>query len=150
MEANKFYKIVLIVLVVINATTLYYVFLGSNNQDPKHKLADYFEHELMLNNHQKEQLENLIHIHRTEQEQLRAENRKAHDDYFSLLKANQTDSILIANKLNKILEIKRKEELSTFNHFKQIRTICNASQKQKFDTIILEATKMLAPKPPRR
>jgi hypothetical protein len=53
------------------------------------------------------------------------------------------------------MKIKDKEELGTFYHFQKVRAICDEKQKKKFDEIIKEAARMMAPRrdgqrPPQR
>ena len=43
-------------------------------------------------------------------------------------------------------QIKEKEELVIFYHFKKVRAICDATQKPKFDKIVKEAAKMMGPR----
>jgi hypothetical protein len=64
------------------------------------------------------------------------------------LSKENPDSLAIKADLDSLSENQDKIELLTFQYFKQVRALCDASQKQKFDKIIGEALKMMRPSPP--
>lgn len=49
---------------------------------------------------------------------------------------------------DKIAAFQKQLELITYEHFKQVRDLCNTEQKQKFDKIITHVLEMMAPPPP--
>ena len=79
----------------------------------------------------------------------KAEDRKLHDNYFNYLNQNNPDSAVV-DSMATLMSHKRKQiEIQTFYHFSMVRTICTEEQKAKFDQIINDALRMMAPRPPR-
>jgi len=76
---------------------------------------------------------------------LREKGKKLHDDFFDALKGN--DSLLVERMADSIASFQKVQELSTFYHFKQIRSICTEEQKKKFDGLIKETMMKMAPPP---
>jgi len=145
MNNSKFLKIVIVLLLLINISTITFMWL---NKPPKHDaVGDYFAQELQFTAKQKEQFDALKQEHRSQVEGLRAENKEKHDAYFELLKNPSVDSATVKKAASQILKIKEQEELALFYHFQKVRAICTASQQEKFDEIINEAARMMAPRP---
>jgi len=148
MNNSKFLKIVILLLLVINISTLTFMWL---HKPPKNDaVGDFFNKELQFTTQQKEQFELLKQQHRSQVEALRADNKEMHDAYFELLKNPKVDSATVKKAAAAILKIKEQEELALFYHFQKVRAICNTSQQQKFDEIINEAARMMAPRPRER
>ncbi len=147
MNNTKFLKVIIFLLLLINISTI--AFMWFNRPQPKDNVGDFFAKELHFTEKQKEQFIILRDEHREQRQSLRAENKEKHDAYFDLLKNPTTDSVAIKRAVSELLKIKEKEELGTFYHFQKVRTICDENQKEKFDEIIGEASRMMAPRPPR-
>lgn len=147
MNNIKFLKIVILLLVLINISTL--AFLWLNRPQPNNAVEGFFAEKLEFTPQQKEQFAALKDEHRDQIQALKKSNKELHDAYFDLLKNPNIDSATVKNAASQILKIKEKEELALFYHFKKIRAICDAKQKQKFDEVIKEAARMMAPRGPR-
>lgn len=147
MNNTKFLKVVIILLLLINISTI--AFMWFNKPQPKGNIGDFFAKELHFTDKQKEQFAVLRDEHREQRQSLSKENKEKHDAYFNLLKNATVDSVAIKNAISELLKIREKEELGTFIHFQKVRAICDENQKKKFDEIIGEAARMMAPKPPR-
>ena len=153
MNNTKFLKTVIFFLLLINASTI--AFMWINRPHSKDNIGDFFANELHFTSKQKDQFIVLRDEHRKEKESLRELNKEKHDAYFELLKNPTIDSISYKKAVSDLLKIKEKEEGNTFNHFQKIRAICDENQKKKFDKIIKNAARMLAQprdgqRPPRR
>jgi len=105
---------------------------------------------LKLNTEQIDQFEILKKSHQKSMRDLNQEGKYLREVYFSGLKSNQvnhqSDSVL-----NLILENQKQKEQVTFNHFREVKNICNETQKTIFDTIlneILAQLKSFTPPPP--
>jgi Spy/CpxP family protein refolding chaperone len=147
MNNPKFLKIVILLLLLINISTLTFMWLHRPQKNDA--VGDFFTKELQFTPKQKEQFEVLKHEHRNQVDKLREENKEKHDAYFELLKKPAVDSVTVKKAAAAILKIEEQKELALFYHFQKVRAICNASQQQKFDKIINEAAIMMAPKPRR-
>lgn len=147
MNNTKYLKIIILLLILINLSTISFMWFSKPSRNDV--VGDFFTRELQFTTKQKEQFIVLREHHRREREVLKINNKKAHDAFFNLLKSPLVDSIPIKKAVAQILKIKEKEEWSTFYHFQKVRSICNEIQKQKFDKIINEAARMMAPRPPK-
>lgn len=146
MNNTKFLKVVIILLLLINISTI--AFMWFNRPHPKDNIGDFFAKELHFTDKQKEQFNVLRDEHRQLRESLKELDKEKHDAYFDLLQNATVDSIAIKKAISVLVKIKEKEELGNFSHFQKVRAICDETQKKKFDKIIGEAARMMAPKPP--
>ena len=151
---TKWWAIAVIALIVLNATTLtiFWVERKSNHdlppkQENRGATASYLTKELAFDSIQQLQYNQLVLKHRQSTRQIRKEIRNAKDAFFELLSDSSIsdDSIKAASK--RVSDIEQQLDILTFNHFKEVRTICNAEQKKKFDSIIKNAVQMMAPPP---
>lgn len=115
---------------------------------PKHMMIE----ELKFTKEQTAKFEELVDAHRNAMRELDEKNRTVREEYFSLLSKDSVD-------------VKKKEELEmtiaanqkgidvvTFDHFKQVRSLCTPEQKKHFDEIIGDILKHMrgphGPPPP--
>lgn len=150
---NKWIGIALIFLVLLNLGTLTAVWLMFNSrQGPPEKagsgVVDFIVKELGFDSAQKKQLILLREEHQQKIKRLRRKNRDAKNVFFGLLK----DSSISEETLNKAAtasaEFDAETDKITFLHFKAIRKICTPDQQKKFDLVIREVLRMIAPPPP--
>lgn len=154
MNNSKFLKIVIILLLLINLSTIAFMWL---HRPPKNDVVgDFFSKELQFTANQKKQFEDLKKQHCEAKEALKEINKEKHDAFLDLLKNPNVDSLTVRKAADEIIKVKEKEELALFYHFQKVRAICHEKQKQKFDEIIKEAARMMGPSregqgpPPRR
>lgn len=155
MNNSKFLKIVIVLLLLINLSTITFMWL---HRPPKNDaVGDFFAKELQFTAKQKEQFEALKKEHHEAKEALKEIDKEKHDTYLDLLKDPKVDSVTVRKAADEILVVKEKEELAMFYHFQKVRALCDEKQKQKFDEIIKEAARMMGSKqregqgpPPRR
>jgi periplasmic protein CpxP/Spy len=98
--------------------------------------------ELSLNESQVRMFDSLRSEHFRNMADLREEMHKLKDRFFSTLgdTTGTPDSIASA-----IGGVQTKMERATYRHFAAVRNICNPAQKQKFDGIIQEVLRSMAP-----
>ena len=154
MNNSKFLKIVIVLLLLINLSTISFMWL--NRPHKNDAVRDFFAKELQFTTKQKEQFEALKKEHHEAKEPLKEIDKEKHDAYLELLKNPNVDSLTVKKAVDEIIKVKEKEELAMFYHFQKVRAICDEKQKQKFDEIIKEAARMMGPSregqgpPPRR
>ena len=152
---TKWWAIVVITLIFLNAITLtiFWVERKSNHnlipkQENRGATSFYLNKELAFDSMQQLQYNQLVIEHRQVTRQMRSEIRNAKDAFFELL----SDSTIIDDSIKKVSmgvsNIEQQLDILTFNHFKNVRTICNAEQKKKFDSIIKNAVEMMGPQEP--
>jgi Spy/CpxP family protein refolding chaperone len=146
MNNIKFLKSILLVLLLVNIATLSFLWLTKpprNNRQGSAK--DFFSHELSFSAKQEQQFDSLKDLFQAQKEDLRDEVKDKYKNYFDLLQNPKVDSSTVKNVVSEIIRIKEKEELTLFYHFQKVRSICDATQKQKFDRIVKEAAQMIGP-----
>jgi len=152
MESLRFLKIVIICLLVVNIGTLSFIWLhhGHGGPPPPHgrgDVAGFLTHELNFSPEQEKQFDQLREEHHHAMEKFQDEGRERHHQLFDLLHASTADSAAIQSAAKGIAENQSQIEVVTFHHFQQVRAICNPEQQKKFDEIIDEALRMMAPGP---
>ena len=146
---TKFLYFIIIVLLLMNAGTIAFMFLH-HPPNSQQEVSRWLTEQLKLSETQRQQYQALREEHKQNMEAIHKQDRNLHDRYFDLLHGENIDSILV-NQLADSIAINRKQtELTTFYDFKKIRSICNAEQQKKFDEIIGEALRMMGPRPPRQ
>jgi periplasmic protein CpxP/Spy len=156
MESNRFLKITIIVLVLVNISTLAFMWSGRKHHEghmpPPHGpngAFDFLTHELNLDESQIKQFDALRKEHHEEAMIIQEKSRKMHHRFFDLLKNMPADSLVSAQLADSMAMCQKQMEMLTFNHFKKVRDICKPEQQKKFDEVINEALEMMAPHPPK-
>lgn len=93
-------------------------------------------HELNFNGEQISNYNKLVEEHRAAMRQLKEEGGTLRDNYFRLLKEEHPSDSTIMLKVAAISKNQEEIEKTTFNHFREVRKLCDAEQQKKFDEII--------------
>jgi protein CpxP len=150
MTSKKAITFLIIALFTLNLVTLGYLWLGRNHHGdhgPGHEGGPgaFLIRELQLNEEQKEVFEKLKHEHHHLVMQIQDSMHLLREPYFNEL--NNAD-LHKADSLERLIGQKQASiEHITFDHFRKVRAICNPEQQKKFDQIIQEALRMMAPPP---
>ncbi len=152
---NKGWAIAFIVLVLMNMATLTTFWILKVKQDgpgnrPQSGVADFLVTELGFDSLQKQKLIQLRDTHQLQIRELRKGNREVKEAFFELLKQPNISDSIVETAAKKSFQYDEQSELLTFRHFQQIRSLCTDSQKIKFDEIIQEVLRRMAPPPPGR
>ena len=166
---NKVLYIVLAVLVLLNIVSLGSMwFMKSRDRMPPvgpgmhppfgmhqqqqgiHPFMDgkmFLAEELKFTPEQNEKFSKLRDEHFTSSRKLIEEMHKSMDDMMELLKTKDGD-VKAEEYAAKTSAIQKELQLSAYKHFKSIRDICDDKQKEKFDVLLKDITKMMAPQGP--
>jgi Spy/CpxP family protein refolding chaperone len=144
---NRSLNIIVIVLLVANIVSFGIFWwrqssAENNNQFPPPRMnkgGDYLTNELKFSSTQQTAFEALRNEHRNTVDPIRKEIEQYKNDFFALIKNDTASTVTINNAWNKIAEAEKNLDITTLNHFKAVRQICDAAQKIKFDQIIQEA-----------
>jgi Spy/CpxP family protein refolding chaperone len=101
-------------------------------------LFEFISKELQFAPAQREQYEKLKQLHHKESVPMQDSLRLSKEAFFSLLKQQNVNDTLVMQQYAAVALAEKNIALLNFRHFQQIRAICNATQQQKFDTILLE------------
>ena len=153
----KFWKWAVVLLAVLNICLLGSIWLkqGKPSQDEMRrppngeKAADFLLEQLKFSPQQLAEFEKLKEQHRNAIDSLREISKEVHRLFFDNLKAEKQDTAKVNELAKAIADNQTQIELVTFNHFKQVRNLCNYKQKVTFDEIIQEVLKRMA-RPPAR
>jgi periplasmic protein CpxP/Spy len=149
MTKTKFLTILVLLLLVLNAVTLF--FLLSKKDGPKNKpgggrpYSEYLTKQLNLDTIQVAQLKKLRDKHKEELGNLWKEDRELQEAKFVLLKEGSTDSVKLDSIVTLIVANKKKFELAFHKHFIQIRALCKPDQVELFKKTIEEMQKRRMP-----
>jgi len=157
MESARFLKITIVVLLLINISTLVFMWYSKQNH-PHHmppppnggpgNTSEFLIRELNLDENQQKQFFEMRDKHREAVHEIQEKSGPMHHRFFELLKKVPADSVAALQLADSMSMCQKQIELLTFNHFKKVREICNAQQQTKFDGVIQDALRMMAPKPP--
>lgn len=145
MNKTKFLTILVLLLLVLNAVTLF--FLLGKKDSPKNRpgggrpYSEYLTKKLNLDTVQVAQLKELRDKHKQELGELWKEDRQLQEAKFVLLKEGSTDSLKLDSLLTLIVANKKKFELAFHNHFLQIRALCRPDQVELFNNTLDEMKK---------
>ena len=150
MNKTKFLTVLVVLLLALNAITLYFVW--GKRGDDKHRnggggrpYSEYISKKLNFDTAQTEALKKLRDAHKGELEALRNEDKQIQDAKFKLLKDGTTDSLLLDSLTNLSAANKKKFELAFHKHFMQIRALCRPEQVELFKKTIEEMQKRRMP-----
>lgn len=149
---NKWWAVLILLLVALNIATLAAFWLLRDKQavekvPSKSPAIEYLVNELGLDSVQKEKLGLLKADHQQKMREIRSRNKAVKDALFSLLKDSTATDSAVAKAARESVVYDVEAELVTFKHFREIRNLCNPEQKKKFDSVIAEVLRMMAPRP---
>jgi len=152
---NKWTAIAFLVLIALNMITLSTLWImhergaeRPNGNQPA--LVDFLVTELGLDSAQKKQLIVLRDEHRQQMQAIRRNNRDAKNAFFDLLQQEDLSDTVLAAAAKEAARYDAETDMLTFRHFQQIRALCTAEQKVKFESVIRQVLRMMAPPLPGR
>ena len=159
-DKPKIYLFIIIALLVLNFGTLSFMWLHKPPHPGPEFMHDgmpheregnpgeFLIHELNLNESQKTEFKKLRDEHQTTMKQTLDDLKKNKDDLFKMLSSPVMDSSKLNQLTDNIAKGEKQIDLATFNHFQKVRALCDDNQKKKFDEIIGDVLKMMAPPGP--
>ncbi len=154
---NRWLTVITLLLLTANIVTLALLWTNKSNSatgmkhrpPPGGQVFEFLSKELNLNTEQKKAYRKLRDEHRAGVRPLHDSIRTAKDNFFALLQKENSADSLIQEYSKKTGELEQRLDVFTFQHFQQLRKICNAEQQQIFDNIIQDALhRMAGPKRP--
>jgi periplasmic protein CpxP/Spy len=112
--------------------------------------ADRIIHELNFTHDQQNEFEKLKRQHHDAMLDLQSEGRALRDEFFELLKQENPDQAAVTEKVKAIAKNQEDIEMVTFNHFQQVRKLCNPEQQKRFDNMIKDLLHTMAGPPGRK
>ena len=155
MSSDKFYKIVIIFLMVLNMGTLGYVWFNNRPQEPRfmppHEADRMMTDRMKFDEKQLDLFEDLKHEHHSQMVELHSEAKGLHVALFDLLKDKIVDTLKRDSLIQLLQQNARQKEIVTFDHFYKLRGILRPDQTQYFDGFMEEfSRRIMSPGPGRR
>ncbi len=94
---------------------------------------------------QQKKYEVFVEEHQSKSRELKDLSREIHDELYSLLKENTIDKSKSDSIINKISINQNLMDHLNFNHFQQIKSICNPEQLERFNALVEDLTHLFAP-----
>lgn len=104
--------------------------------------------ELKLDQNQQKKFQSLKKGHRAAIDSLLKAGKKLREELFDHLKTNPDDDTSYIRIIDQIALNQAEIEKITYDHFQDIRSICNSDQQKVFDAIVSDLAKRLAGPPP--
>lgn len=145
---NKNYNILkwsVIALAVLNIVLMAFMWMGPRGRHrgplgpPPHGHGgprDMIIQQLGFNDTQVKKFEELIQQHRAGMHDLDEKGRQIRNNYFKLMASDSLDRKAKEGFEIAIAENQKNIDAFTFDHFRQVRVLCNDEQKKKFDQMI--------------
>ena len=155
MTSNRFFKIVIVALLLINVSIISYLWVSRQSNFPmrpprprQEEAFTFLCKQLQLDENQIHQYQKLRDEHHQEIENIQQKTHQLREHFFDLLQHSPVDSIAVKSISDSIANTQEQIELATFYHFRQVRKILRPDQQKHFDEVIQQALRMMAPRPP--
>ena len=141
MKKNTLLYILLIVLLLANGFFIIKHFedkpghRGKTERGPN----NFISRQLDFNESQIQQYKNLRLVHRESMKTYDDDIRVLKDEFFSNISDENVNKSEVDSIATLISEKEKQKEIEIFNHFREVRKICNDSQKERFSSIIKNA-----------
>ena len=134
-----------IVLALVNLGTLAFIWINkpAHEERPLPDASEMLVRDLKLNAVQTAQFDSLRNLHFAGMQQYHEEMRRLKDALFDRLKRPADSSV--HEITGRIGEVQTKIDEATFSHFHALRALCDTAQKEKFDQIIQQVLRNMAP-----
>lgn len=135
MDKLKFYKILVIILVILNIGTLVTIWLGRMKEPrfPGRKMeGEPLLREMQLTPHQSKEFREQRRYHVSQLREMQSRERNQHERFFDLVFSDQQDSVQALLMIDSLLQIRKKMEMMTYRHFKDIQQMLDPKQKEIF------------------
>ncbi len=138
MKSTRFYKIIIAVLVIINVTTLVFLWLTFNRPmgPPPHPGRLDLVDKIGVEDENRTKILELQDSHFKQKDSLVERGRNLHERLYRFFNNSEKDSSDISQLIDQIAENQRETEQMTFDHFKAISELCTPEQRKLLDEII--------------
>lgn len=154
MERTKLLTITIIGLFLINLATLGFLFLNGPKPGgmphegrplPKEIIID----KLHFDTNQQKEYEKLIHWHRGKIDKLDSAIRETKNELYSILGEEKIDNNAKTRLITRLNQYQKQVEETHFKHFEDIKKLCKPEQKEEFEALTEELSRIFAPRPRR-
>ncbi|MEP0985420.1 hypothetical protein [Ekhidna sp.] len=146
---SKLYKIGFFILLVINVGLVVLFVFRPKHPSRQMGARAQISQKLAFTEVQEKQFGEMVQTHRQAVRELMIEERTLVRSYFEQLstEASSEDKEIL---LQQIMKLKKDKIILTYNHFEELKELCNEEQLAKFEEVIANIIPMLANSPSRR
>jgi periplasmic protein CpxP/Spy len=147
---NKLLLWLVVILLIANAATLSFLWMGRPSaRPPGGGASNFLIKELQLNADQQQEYQKLVLEHREGAQVLRSKIREAKEVLFDMIKEPAASDSAKQQQAKEVSTYSGELELLTLHHFEKVRALCTPEQQKKFDSILHQVTSMMGnPRPP--
>lgn len=135
MNTLKFYKILVVILVVLNIATLATIWLG-RLREPRfpHRViqGEPLLREMKLSPQQRTEFREQRQFHVQQLQEIQSHERELHERFFDLVFSEKPDSNRAKVMIDSILQLRKEMEMMTFRHFQTLKGLLNPQQMELF------------------
>jgi Spy/CpxP family protein refolding chaperone len=148
MKTLRFYKLLIVVLILINITTISFFWLTSKRPGPpgKNELVELLD----LQGQTKTTILAMQDDHFTRKHALVQKSRDLHEQLFQSFNDETKDSTAVAQLIDRIVENQRETEQMTFDYFKEVSKLCTPEQREKLQELIHDVLRRAGGPPPKK
>ncbi|MFY0652152.1 MAG: hypothetical protein JXQ96_08975 [Cyclobacteriaceae bacterium] len=156
MKSQQFFKLVIVVLVLLNLSVIAVFFIQSSNKTPlrpmqhngpggahKGPLVDHIEQTLQLDEGQKEKYKALRQAHMKAMKEMNDRHNSLLKEYFQTLKKEGNKTAQNQQILSDIQDVEKDKVEVTYEHFRKIKALCSEEQLEKFPKVMDETIRHL-------
>lgn len=148
---SKIYRIGFFALLAINIVLMVLFILGPKPPRPEHgrpqrDIKDQISHELGFTEEQKAKYDEMALKHREAIRNLEGRERKLMKSFFGQL-ASENSNQDKETSLEEIVQLERDKIMVTYNHFEELKGICNVEQLKRFDKVLSRIVPLLTNSP---
>lgn len=141
----------IVILAILNIATLSYIFYREHQHPPIPPNPDRIIIEgLKLDDKQIAEFEKLKFQHKNQMQSLDNQQKNIQTEFWGLLRSNTPDTTRAQLLTQQWAAIEQQKRLITFEHFIQLRKLCDQEQKVLFDNLANEIGNALMPPRPNR
>jgi periplasmic protein CpxP/Spy len=147
----RFYKVVIIILVLLNLGTLGFLWLApprSGSLPERGQAAEFLIRELRLTPIQRDEFGKMRDEHSARLSVLQEQDRKLHDRFFDAIFLPVPDTSSVNMLCDSIAGVRKQMEMLTFEHFANLRQLLTINQRVKFQRVFRQALDRVMPMPP--
>lgn len=146
MSRERFYKITILCLLLLNFGILGYLVFSrnSNSGHPPHDAPDKIIIErLKMDERQQDSFNELKHEHHSQIMELQEQSSEIHKALYTLLKTGNTRDAVKDSLLKLLQQNALEREQVTFDHFQKLRAVLRTEQQVKFDELVEEMSQRI-------
>jgi Spy/CpxP family protein refolding chaperone len=146
MKTLRFYKLLIVVLILLNITTISFFWFTAKRPGPpdKNELVELLD----LQGQTKTKILAMQDDHFKQKNALVQKSRDLHEQLFRSFNDASKDSTAVSNLIDRIVENQRETEQMTFNYFKEVSELCTPEQREKLQELIHEVLRRAGGPPP--